>query len=41
MFEWTQSRHRPDYFTFQTTAMRHKEKKTTPQEDGGGWEDGI
>ena len=41
MFEWTQSRHRPDYFTFQTTAMRHKEKKTAPQEDGGGWEDGI
>jgi GntR family trehalose operon transcriptional repressor len=41
MFEWTQSRHRPDYFTFQTTALRHKEKKTSPQEDGGGWEDGI
>ena len=41
MFEWTQSRHRPDYFTFQTTAMRHKEKKTAPQEDGGGWDDGI
>ena len=41
MFEWTQSRHRPDYFTFQTTAMRHKGKKTASQEDGGGWEDGI
>jgi len=26
MFEYTQSRHRPDYFVFQTTAMRHKEK---------------
>jgi GntR family trehalose operon transcriptional repressor len=24
MFEYTQSRHRPDYFMFQTTAMRHR-----------------
>ena len=26
MFEYTESRHRPDYFCFQTTAIRHKEK---------------
>ena len=24
MFEYTQSRHRPDYFSFQTTATRKK-----------------
>jgi GntR family trehalose operon transcriptional repressor len=24
MFEYTQSRHRPDYFTFHTTAVRGK-----------------
>ena len=24
MFEFTQSRHRPDYFSFQDTAIRHK-----------------
>ncbi len=41
MFEWTQTRHRPDYFTFQTTALRHKEKKPVPQEDGGGWGDNV
>jgi GntR family trehalose operon transcriptional repressor len=40
MFEWTQSRHRPDYFTFQTTALRHKERRVSPQEDDT-WEDGI
>ncbi len=38
MFEWTQSRHRPDYFTFQTTAMRPKGKKAAPQGDDGGWD---
>ena len=26
MFEYTESRHRPDYFCFQTTALRHREK---------------
>jgi len=26
LFEYTQSRHRPDYFCLQTTALRHKEK---------------
>ena len=35
MFEYTQTRHRPDYFTFQTTALRSKRKpsETTPDED--------
>ncbi len=40
MFEWTQSRHRPDYFTFQTTAMRSKEKKTVPHGDDNDWDNG-
>lgn len=33
MFEYTESRHRPDYFCFQTTAMRRKEALKAYSED--------
>jgi GntR family trehalose operon transcriptional repressor len=37
MFEYTQTRHRPDYFTFQTTALRDKKKRSAAQ-DNNDWE---
>ena len=33
MFEYTQTRHRPDYFTFQTTALRSKKKPSAAAPD--------
>ena len=41
MFEYTQSRHRPDYFCFQTTAMRSKKKKTGVETSAQEWDDQI
>ena len=41
MFEYTQSRHRPDYFCFQTTAMRSKKKKTGAETSAQEWDDQI
>ena len=38
MFEYTQTRHRPDYFTFQTTALRNKKKPSAAQDSDADWE---
>ena len=38
MFEYTQTRHRPDYFTFQTTALRNKKKANTDQDTDSDWD---
>ena len=37
MFEYTQTRHRPDYFTFQTTALRDKKKRGAGQNNDSDW----
>ena len=37
MFEYTQTRHRPDYFTFQTTALRDKKKRSAGQNNDSDW----
>ena len=40
MFEYTESRHRPDYFCFRTTAMRKKGKKHASNDSTqDGWDD--
>jgi GntR family trehalose operon transcriptional repressor len=33
MFEYTESRHRPDYFCFQTTALRQREKSPDSKDE--------
>ena len=38
MFEYTQQRHRPDYFTFQTTALRNKKKVSSDPDNETSWE---
>ena len=38
MFEYTQQRHRPDYFTFQTTALRNKKKAGSDMTTDSVWE---
>lgn len=38
MFEYTQTRHRPDYFTFQTTALRNKKKANSDSVSDPGWD---
>ncbi len=38
MFEYTQSRHRPDYFTFQTTALRNKKKANSDSLIDSDWD---
>ena len=37
MCEYTQTRHRPDYFTFQTTALRDKKKRSAGQNNDSDW----
>ena len=38
MFEYTQTRHRPDYFTFQTAALRNKRNPNAAQDSDAEWE---